>query len=598
MRTSAAPIPPRGHARTDTAIRHLADAVARLRAAQRELDGLEPDAASAALLLGLLEQGNRAIAYEQLRTAFRADANQVHRLDPDTAAAIDALAADPGALAEGNAEVPPERICPGMAPHRDTASWLQAHLHISATEARRRITGGRLLVAPAPTPPESPNHGQDLRSPDEPAARVSAPLFPLLAGAAADGSADVGTLAQLAGRLESMQPRIAERPDAANLNTAIEESLVHEARTREPRHSHKALADWGTYLAENGAPITDEEILAKRGMVYRGYRDGCDEYLLRCDPIDSETILAFAEAWTNPRSDKLPPASASTGGLAIDPGTGTTGASGPGPDAAQVSDAAAPVGMPAPEWAVAPGTSPDLVPRSEWACGPPATAEGTNAANPTAKPWDTSTWWEARDPRTAPQLLLDGVIAAISGTLNGTGVPESGGLRVKVGVLIGYRALLGQCEDAGITDHGRPISAASIRRLACNGDILPAVLGTEGEILDLGREARSFSPAQRKALAIRDRGCVVPGCHRPAATTEAHHVKPWQEGGPTSVDNGCLTCAFHHLQVHSGLITLKMVNGIPYVIARAGQPRGDPERNLYWHPELRTAGYTPPMFTD
>ncbi|MFL4479048.1 hypothetical protein ACIPUB_12335 [Paeniglutamicibacter sp. ORCA_105] len=41
-----------------------------------------------------------------------------------------------------------------------------------------------------------------------------------------------------------------------------------------------------------------------------------------------------------------------------------------------------------------------------------------------------------------------------------------------------------------------------------------------------------------------------------------------------------------------------MVNGIPYVIARAGQPRGDPERNLYWHPELRTAGYTPPMFTD
>lgn len=50
--------------------------------------------------------------------------------------------------------------------------------------------------------------------------------------------------------------------------------------------------------------------------------------------------------------------------------------------------------------------------------------------------------------------------------------------------------------------------------------------------------------------------------------------------------------------VHAGLITLKMINGVPFVIGQAGQPRGDPERNLYWHPELRTSGYTPPLFTD
>lgn len=582
MKASVAPSAPSAQTATDSAIRHLADAVLRLRAAGEELAALDLDAASAALVLGLLEQGGRSVAYGQLRTAFAADANQVHRLDPETACLIDALAADPRALAEGTAPVPQERMCPGMSPHRSTASFLQAHLHISSAEARRRLTGGRLLVAPAPShagaePPE--------------------PVFPVLGRAAADGSADVGALAQLAAKLESLQPRIGARPDAANLVAAIEEDLAREVRTREPKDSHKALSDWVAYLAENGAPITDEEILARRGLFFRGYRDGCDEYLLRCDPLDSETILAFAEAFSNPRSEKLPQTSVSTGAKAP-----------------AAHDAPEPTGIPAPEWAVAPGTDPGQVPLSTWVCGPPAAAvsygtNGTNGTNgthgtngtPVISPdgtGGTSAWWEARDPRTTPQLLLDGVIAAITGALDGTAIGQYGGLPVRVGVLIDYRSLVGACEDAGITAHGRPISAANCRRLACDGGILPAVLGSSGEMLDMGREVRVFTPAQRKALAIRDRGCVIPGCRRAASTSEAHHVKPWSEGGQTNVDSGCMLCQHHHLMVHAGLITLKMISGIPYVTARKGQPRGDPERNLYWHPELRTAGYTPPLFID
>ncbi len=197
-----------------------------------------------------------------------------------------------------------------------------------------------------------------------------------------------------------------------------------------------------------------------------------------------------------------------------------------------------------------------------------------------------------------PQLLLDAVIAACAGVLSGDDVSDTGGMHVKIGVLIGYQSLLGQMEDAGLTAHGRPISAANIRRMACNADLLPAVLATNGELLDLGREARGFNKAQRRALALRDRGCTVPGCHRSAATSEAHHVKPWLEGGETSVKNGALLCLYHHLQVHAGLITMKMIDGVPYLIERAGQPRGAPERNLHWHPELRTSGYTAPLFTD
>ncbi|GAA1496503.1 HNH endonuclease signature motif containing protein [Paeniglutamicibacter kerguelensis] len=411
--------------------------------------------------------------------------------------------------------------------------------------------------------------------------KTSTPSYPVLAGAASDGTADVGNLSHLAGRLEGMQSRITPRPDARNITTAIEETLVHEARTGEPKSCGKAMQDWEEFLADNGSPITDDEILAKRGMFYRGYRDGCDEFLLRCDPLESEVILSFGEAWSNPRSRKMPPGSASTAATRNSPSFATGGDAMLSPSG---TPDFCPVGTPAPEWALTPGAAARDMPLSELDCGLPLQWCSLEDA--------------AGDPRSSPQLLLDAVIAACAGVLSGEDVSDTGGMHVKIGVLIGYRSLLGEMEDAGITDHGRPISAANIRRMACNADMLPAVLATNGELLDLGREARGFNKTQRRALALRDRGCTVPGCPRPAATSEAHHVKPWLEGGETSVKNGALLCLYHHLQVHAGLITMKMIDGVPHLVERAGQPRGAPERNLHWYPELRTSGYTSPLFSD
>ncbi|MGL3805098.1 DUF222 domain-containing protein [Paeniglutamicibacter sp. R2-26] len=640
-----------GRTNTESLCRQLAGTVLSLRATVEDVAALPIDAAAAATVLGLLEAAHRAIAFGQLRATFQADAAQVNRLDPGTASQIDRLARDPEELAGGAAHVPAEVLSRGMAPQRNTQAYLQAHLHISAAEARRRLTGARLLVAPAPpdpagpTPPSGPDTGT--------------PSYPVLAGAAADGSADVGTLAQLAGRLESMAPRIAPRPDADQVATAIEESLVQEARTGNPGTCHKALQDWADHLAEQGSGITEAEVLAKRGLFYRGFREGCDEFLLRCDPIDSEVIRSFGEAWSNPRSAKTPPRSASTTPRAVSgPGT-VAGAApdpaspdpaspdpepvvpGPGPQPGMAPDPWAspvpgstgvPLGTPIPAWAIAPGTPDDLVPVSQLECGappprprppePPCDRDtgfrnepdtepgivpgGGPRTGPNAdphvesqvdSPFDAGTQDPAEDGRTTPQLLLDAVVGACAGVMDRGGAGRSGGLNVRVGVTIGYRSLLGQLEESGLTDHGRPVPAARVRALACSGGLLPVVLGSAGEVLDLGREVRSFTSAQRKALAIRDRGCVVSGCHRTAATSEAHHVWSWLEGGPTDVGNGCIICQYHHLMVHSGLITLRMVDGIPYVVARAGEPAGAPERNLFWHPELRTAGYTAPLFT-
>ena len=96
-----------------------------------------------------------------------------------------------------------------------------------------------------------------------------------------------------------------------------------------------------------------------------------------------------------------------------------------------------------------------------------------------------------------------------------------------------------------------PITAAEARRLACTAGVVPMVLGGESEVLDLGRSRRLFSPAQRKAMAVRDRRCRAQGCDIPAAWCEAHHAAaPWAAGGRTDLKDGLLLCAWHHHRAH------------------------------------------------
>jgi hypothetical protein len=70
--------------------------------------------------------------------------------------------------------------------------------------------------------------------------------------------------------------------------------------------------------------------------------------------------------------------------------------------------------------------------------------------------------------------------------------------------------------------------------------------------LDVGRRTRVVPPAIRTALAVRDRGCVHPGCDRPPPFTDAHHIRAWIDGGATSLDNLVLLCRTHHRLLHEG----------------------------------------------
>ena len=105
---------------------------------------------------------------------------------------------------------------------------------------------------------------------------------------------------------------------------------------------------------------------------------------------------------------------------------------------------------------------------------------------------------------------------------------------------------------------GGPIlGRTAAERLLCDSPVGRLVVSAEGEILDVGRQARLFSRAQRRALTRRDGGCAFPGCDRPAQWCDAHHLLYWEDGGRTDLANAALLCRRHHVLIHSGGWTLE-----------------------------------------
>ena len=130
-----------------------------------------------------------------------------------------------------------------------------------------------------------------------------------------------------------------------------------------------------------------------------------------------------------------------------------------------------------------------------------------------------------------------------------------------------------------------PVTASTVRKIACDADIIPVLLGGEGRILDIGRASRVFPPHIRKALTARDQGCAFPGCTIPAPWCEAHHITYWSRGGPTGTENGTLLCSHHHHVIHKEQWTIQLRTGIPWFIPPPHiDPRQKPRRNYYFHP--------------
>jgi hypothetical protein len=97
-----------------------------------------------------------------------------------------------------------------------------------------------------------------------------------------------------------------------------------------------------------------------------------------------------------------------------------------------------------------------------------------------------------------------------------------------------------------------PVPRWAMRRLSCDAVLQRVVDSPSRGPLDLGREVRLATNDQRRVLAGRDGGCVVPGCGAPPEVCDVHHIVHWADGGTTDVRTMCLACPGHHTAIHAG----------------------------------------------
>ncbi|MCG5459036.1 HNH endonuclease [Micromonospora sp. PSH03] len=161
-------------------------------------------------------------------------------------------------------------------------------------------------------------------------------------------------------------------------------------------------------------------------------------------------------------------------------------------------------------------------------------------------------------------------------------LPDSGGDSAQIVITTNYDGLTRQL-STGALDIGLELTPGTVRRLACDAAILPAVLGGTGQVLDVGRQRRLITGPLRRALVIRDRGCAFPGCDRPPRWCHAHHIHHWADGGTTNLDNAVLLCGHHHRHVHQADWVVRLGDdGHPEFIPPAWlDPEQLPRRNHY-----------------
>ena len=155
------------------------------------------------------------------------------------------------------------------------------------------------------------------------------------------------------------------------------------------------------------------------------------------------------------------------------------------------------------------------------------------------------------DHRDLARRRADALVELCSHALD-TGV-AAGSRRPHLAVTTDLETLVGMAgADPGSLDNGALLSSTAVQRLACDATITRVLVSSDSAIIDLGRSQRVVNPSTRKALELRDKGCVWPGCERPASWTQAHHMVHWAHFGATDRSNLVLLCHRHHWMVHEG----------------------------------------------
>ncbi len=190
----------------------------------------------------------------------------------------------------------------------------------------------------------------------------------------------------------------------------------------------------------------------------------------------------------------------------------------------------------------------------------------------------------ADDQRSSKQRQAEALADVCGYVLDHGDVPQSGGHRPHLNVHIPLLELETRVRTA-ILDFGGAITTKDLRQLACNAAVIPIVMNSDSQPLDIGRLSRVIPDGMRRAVAARDRGCAR--CGRPASWCDIHHIIEWQNGGPTEINNLVMLCRMHHREIHSTEWIVQMVDGLPeFIPPRYIDPDQVPRRSPH-----QAAGY-------
>ncbi|TQK29727.1 HNH endonuclease [Arthrobacter sp. SLBN-53] len=156
------------------------------------------------------------------------------------------------------------------------------------------------------------------------------------------------------------------------------------------------------------------------------------------------------------------------------------------------------------------------------------------------------------DPRSIDARRAEALGQVLRTYLSQSRRPMSGGVLPHVTLIRPVATGVSDDESVDRLGFGGPVSRVTAELIGCDATLTSVIVDHSGVPLDVGRAERLFTPAIRKALAVRDGGCAHPGCGRPVSWCDAHHIQPWSAGGATSLGNGVLLCRLHHSLIHHG----------------------------------------------
>jgi len=160
------------------------------------------------------------------------------------------------------------------------------------------------------------------------------------------------------------------------------------------------------------------------------------------------------------------------------------------------------------------------------------------------------------DGRTPAQRRVDALAEICRRYLDAGEAPIVGRRTPHLSVIVDLDGLTGGPVSRSEIGAGRVLGPAAREMLACDATVCGVLMAGGDEVLQMSRASRVATAAQFRALAIRDGGCVVPGCGRPPEWCDAHHLVAWIYGGMTDLVNLALVCRPHHVMIHLGALEL------------------------------------------